>query len=1265
MSFEAISNCNVLIYALTQVDVEDSLSGSISLLRSQGACIQQIFADDGCQTSLVLEQPDESLIASIGSRLATEQPALVLLPAMDSGYQRLAALVWEAMRRSNVRKLIVGELEHPLSEISGWHASAIAPPAGSTAVRQALRAFRKTALGNGNDGNAYRQYDTLDCRFPLAYTDCQPLPRSAYRIDVIIRTSGRESLKRALDSVFAQAWADIGLILINISHSPLAGWLETLAVPSRVAWQVIDAPSAARAHAANLGLAQVSGEAFVFLDDDDELYPAHFTALSQALEMAPNAVFAYGGTRIEQHDRDGRLHSVDLLAEPFDEARLYLGNFIPIHAALIRTRVIAQGARFDEDLDWFEDWDFWLQCIALGRVTSIPDVIALYHVSDASGVSKASVLPVYERWLKRQGPAVIEQIAHWALSADTPKARGLRRDVESARSHIAAVERQLRDTQARANTLEHELVRLTPSEDTANLTKEISLLEAATATLRGERERLGQECSALTRDNQIKQQELQHLENQVAGLRHQIDTLYASTSWRMTAPLRASVTSLRSLARLTSGANRVIHQHGGWPGGVVHLAQRFNRAARRQGVISTLRRGSAILATPAPTGEASPTRPRLASTRVSRPAISLCQQTVDVVICIHNALDDVRRCIASVQEHTLSPYHLILVDDGSGEATRDYLAANFTDRPGITLIRNETAGGYTKAANSGMRASQAEFVVLLNSDTVVGPEWLDRLHACLESDSQIGLVGPLSNCASWQSVPKIESDTGGDWAENPLPADCQPADMAVRVARDSMRIYPRIGFINGFCQLIRRAALNEIGLLDEQAFPQGYGEENDMCLRLRKAGWLLAVADDVWVYHAQSKSYSNERRKKLCDAAGVALARKHGQFAIDEGVALCRDDVSLFGIRQRVAHLDDRLRHLAEGRARFGMRRILFLLPSTDAGGGANVIMTEAAAMRRMGVDVQILNLEANATLFEHNYASYGIPVNYVQSPQQIPEIAESFDAVIASIYYSVDWLQPLQTLARPPVLGYYVQDFEPFFFSTGTNEYIKALASYSAIPALKRFCKTHWNSIKVHEETGMDCAVVGASFDVDLFRPSQRQPGQRVRLCAMIRPNSPYRSPALTMQTLGEIFHLRPNEVEITTFGVDSDDPAFLALRHDFTFSHLGKLHSPQIAALLDQTDVFVDLSTHQAMGLTALEAMGCYTAVVIPGIGGTPDFAKHGETALFIDPKQPSDCTAAILRLIDEPVLRDKLAKSALTAVQQHFPERAALRILETLFV
>lgn len=638
---------------------------------------------------------------------------------------------------------------------------------------------------------------------------------------------------------------------------------------------------------------------------------------------------------------------------------------------------------------------------------------------------------------------------------------------------------------------------------------------------------------------------------------------------------------------------------------------------------------------------------------------------VDVVICVHNALADVRACLDSLIRGTLSPYRLILVDDGSGEETRDYLAS-FAAAQGASLIRNDAARGYTVAANQGLRLGAGKYAVLLNSDTVLSPRWLDRLIACAESDGRIGIVGPISNTASWQSVPEV-LDRDGDWAANELPEDLPVAGMAELVARASPGVYPRIPFLNGFCLLIRREMLHQVGLLDEETFPQGYGEENDLCLRAARAGWTLAVAGDAYVYHAQSKSYSHERRLELARQADVALPAKHGKEAVIAGVQACRFDRVLAGIRARVRAAVEQERLLGGALMRWEGKRVLFVLPISEPGGGGHVVMQEAEAMVSMGVDARLINLREYRSQFESAFPNLEVPVIYVDGVAGIATASMPFDAVIATANHTVEWLEPIADESHP-IRAYYVQDFEPAFYADGAPGQRVARQSYTRIPGLVRFTKTDWNRDEVREHIGVECAVVGPSVDIDMFRPRPRRGDgatrRPVRVAAMVRPSTPRRAPELTMRLLRRLKLAHGDEIEVVLFGCPPSDPAFRHLTTSFPWRHAGVLTRPRLASLLNDVDVFADFSTFQAMGLTAMEAMACGAAVIVPAGGGAASFASHERNALVVDTGDEAACLQALERLVTDHDLRTRLQLQAIEDICEHPPGRAARRILETLF-
>ena len=252
-------------------------------------------------------------------------------------------------------------------------------------------------------------------------------------------------------------------------------------------------------------------------------------------------------------------------------------------------------------------------------------------------------------------------------------------------------------------------------------------------------------------------------------------------------------------------------------------------------------------------------------------------RTADMVICVHNALDVVEPCLESVCAHRDPARHrLVLVDDGSGEETRAWLARFASRHANVDLIRHDEALGYTKAANAGLRATASDLAILLNSDTVVAGRWIDKLLDAAFSNPGVGIVGPLSSAASHQSIPNHRS-TADQTAVNDLPAGYSVSDMNVWCEKHSAAEFvPRVPLVHGFCMALTRQVIDTVGCFDETNFPFGYGEENDYCFRAVDAGFSLAVATHTYVYHKKSQSYQSEKRLALSSAGNEKVRDLHG-----------------------------------------------------------------------------------------------------------------------------------------------------------------------------------------------------------------------------------------------------------------------------------------------------------------------------------------------------------------------------------------------------
>ncbi len=257
---------------------------------------------------------------------------------------------------------------------------------------------------------------------------------------------------------------------------------------------------------------------------------------------------------------------------------------------------------------------------------------------------------------------------------------------------------------------------------------------------------------------------------------------------------------------------------------------------------------------------------------------------------VWGAAEELERCLASVLRETdLTTHGLILVIDGPQSPEVESVVGSF-DGSGSRILRNEKRLGFAASVNRGMDASVRD-VVLLNSDTIVTPRWLEKLIDASESSGDVGTVTPLSNHATLCSVPR-------GFEENLIPSGHSVNSFAALVERVSKREYPRLPTGVGVCLLIRRALLDEIGLFDSDRFAAGYGEENDFCMRALARGWVHVADDATFIAHAGGRSFG-PARQKLQRRAARTLARLHPAYI--STIAAFMDVDPLAAVRERIA----------------------------------------------------------------------------------------------------------------------------------------------------------------------------------------------------------------------------------------------------------------------------------------------------------------------------------------------------------------------------
>jgi GT2 family glycosyltransferase/tetratricopeptide (TPR) repeat protein/glycosyltransferase involved in cell wall biosynthesis len=261
-----------------------------------------------------------------------------------------------------------------------------------------------------------------------------------------------------------------------------------------------------------------------------------------------------------------------------------------------------------------------------------------------------------------------------------------------------------------------------------------------------------------------------------------------------------------------------------------------------------------------------PTSPRTASNgELPSPPPHL----TSIILVTHNQLEHTRLCIESIVKHTVEPYELIVIDNGSMDGTARYVKEAIGGARGVgsvdkqspvvagmrpvrlTLAVNAENRGFPAAVNQGIRAATGRQLVLLNNDTIVTAGWLSRMLHVLDDNQPdhlpIGLVGPCSNFVSGPQQINVTYAPPG-----PVNiAECDYAkleEFATAWGQANEGRTQTVDRLVGFCLLICREVVEKIGLFDER-FGIGNFEDDDYCRRAREAGFKLVIACDAFVHH--------------------------------------------------------------------------------------------------------------------------------------------------------------------------------------------------------------------------------------------------------------------------------------------------------------------------------------------------------------------------------------------------------------------------------
>ena len=229
-----------------------------------------------------------------------------------------------------------------------------------------------------------------------------------------------------------------------------------------------------------------------------------------------------------------------------------------------------------------------------------------------------------------------------------------------------------------------------------------------------------------------------------------------------------------------------------------------------------------------------------------------------VVIPHFSGKEILRICLESLHKTEYSDYEVLIADNGSTDGSREMIHDEF---PGVRIVESKTNLGFAGGCNLGIRASRSPYVVLLNNDTEVTPGWLGRIVETADGDDSVAAVQPKMLSLHDRHRFDYCGAAGGELDLFGYPFAWGRLFDSMEVDTGQYDVRRQVFWATGAAVLLRRSALDRVGLLDEAFF--AHMEEIDLNWRFHWAGYRIVFVPDAVVYHQAGGTLNQNRYRKM------------------------------------------------------------------------------------------------------------------------------------------------------------------------------------------------------------------------------------------------------------------------------------------------------------------------------------------------------------------------------------------------------------------
>ncbi len=537
---------------------------------------------------------------------------------------------------------------------------------------------------------------------------------------------------------------------------------------------------------------------------------------------------------------------------------------------------------------------------------------------------------------------------------------------------------------------------------------------------------------------------------------------------------------------------------------------------------------------------------------------------------------------------------VVIVDDATPAPDHRAKLRAFDGAEIVFLERN---AGFAAAVNAGIaRAPRDHDVVVLNSDVIARPAWLERLQYAAYRERHIAIVGPklLYPDLRIQSAGSVRNLGALEWFDHRY----RFKDATHPEANITL---PVLG-TTGACMYIRRDFLDEVGTFDE-AYGMAY-EDMDLCLRGWEAGWQTVYAPRSTLLHLESQTRPTEPGPRELASQKLFWQRWKPWF-------------------------DERPLRTPDGRL-----RVIYVTEDTGVGGGHRDIFEHINRLRERGHDAQLFSLGGQPDWFDLDVE--------VRSFEDYKELADALEPERA--LKVATWWNTGHTVWRSSVRNglpvFFVQDIETSYYPTDANLRHHVLASYRE--EFRFMTISGWNADRLREQ-GRESVLVPPGIDLETFRPLDGVRRRDDMLLALGRGN-PLKNLPLTIDAWRALGAAAP---ELTLFGIEPH------VKPEGRARYIERPSDAEVNGLFNECTVLVQTSTHEGFCLPPLEAMATGAAVVCTDAHGNRDFCVDGVNCLIPEPTVAS-VSGALRRVLEDPALRERLGRAGIETAADYTWEK-----------